>query len=267
MESNNRVIKGFLSSMKVFVLLSLVLCQAVVNPAKPSAQEVSQIQVECLAKRLKCTLVEIQEDKHPLSLKKEYATFSLSLKNEYDKAIAGYAYKLGTSHGQTRTTLRYAIAPGEAQVQQMGIPREWLEEVRPEGLTLTILAVIFVDDTGDGMPEVIKEFQDYHAGARVQVARIHSLMDDYLRKPDDDLLRWLGTLKSEISSLEESEGGDRSFAFRHALHDEKERAINQIEEIESLYNQQGEELYKKFGKDIIRRRLALIGGASKKAEQ
>jgi hypothetical protein len=268
MKNSNLALNRFLPIIKLFVLWSGVLSYTIINPSKIFLQEGPPIQIESLVKRLNYTLVKIPDDKSPLNLMDKAAMYSLTLKNEYDKAIAGYAYQLGTNHGRRRVAPQQPIAPGDTFEDRMTIPRNWLEEAMPEGLTLTIQAVIFADNTGDGASEIIKEFQDGRAGAKLQATRISSLLDDYLTKSDDELPRSIDTLMSKLRGLEVSEGLGRSFAFVAALHDEKNLALMEIGELEKLYQEQGEKLYEKFGKDIIRKRLTLIRESNrKKAEQ
>ena len=160
--------------------------------------------------------------------------FELTVRNDYDDLVTSYAYSFDPA-GHYNST-QEAMRPGDISKSVVSLPPP---EVRSHEPVLTILAVAFKDNTGDGDLRVVSELIQTQMGQAVQVERINNLFKDFPRGMDHDLLGRLTKLKADIANLLDPPEAETSFSFAAAVHDEKKGALEKVEELERAYREKG----------------------------
>ena len=171
----------------------------------------------------------------------------LTLRNDSDKAIT--AFSLSESGVNSRSEMIGSdriMAPGAIKTTLCGLP----SPTSPEK-GITILAVVYEDGTSEGDPKYIKQIFDARAGTQAQLTRILPLFRDALVTPKTmSLVQKQEAIKLKLEQLPEEEEEGQSLEFRVGLHDEKERAMNNLKELERIEQERGE--------DIARRVLPIM---------
>jgi hypothetical protein len=163
--------------------------------------------------------------------------FELTVRNDYDDLVTSYAYSF--DQGGYNST-QEAMRPGDISKSLVSLPRP---EVRPHDPVLTILAVAFKDNTGDGDLRVVNDLIQTQMGQAVQVERINNLFKDLPRGMDHDLLGRLTKLKADIANLPDPPEAETSFSFAAAVHNENKAGLEKVEELEEAYRKNGLERF------------------------
>jgi hypothetical protein len=138
------------------------------------------------------------------------------------------------------------MTPGATRTELCGLP----SPTSPDK-GIIILAVVYEDGTSDGDLKFIKQIFDVRAGTQAQIARILPIFRDALATPKNMILvQKQEAMKLELEQIPEEEEEGQSFEFRRGLHDEKERAMNNLKQLEEVERERGE--------DITRKALSLI---------
>lgn len=161
----------------------------------------------------------------------------LSLRNDSDKNIT--AFSLSSSGVNLRAEMigtDRVMLPGDVHSKLCGLPSPKSPE---KGIT--ILAVVYEDGTWEGDDKYVRQIFDARAGTQAQLARILPLFRDALTTPKNmRLMQKREMIKVKLEQLTDEEEG-KSFEFRMGLHDEKERAINNIKQLEQIEQEKGED--------------------------
>lgn len=176
---------------------------------------------------------------------------ALTLKNESSKIVTGFAYKVGppgSEAGPTGGHLResISIAPGAMAVHAFGIPKA----LRKRPWVLTILAVYFIDGSGEGESGVVQEFRDTEAAYQRANYVIKPMIQDLAVRDDAELPKAISELALRIRNLPDLPEGTTSFALFAGFRDRKEMAALEIEGL-SRAHQDG-------AAETIRKRIAEI---------
>lgn len=162
------------------------------------------------------------------------SSFSVVLRNDYDKTIT--AFSVGSATNHTRTELigtDQTISPGAIKVKDYDFPPSG-----PQEYSTTIQAVIFEDGTSEGDPQIIKEFRDNRMGEKAQLSRIIPLLQRVLDAPDGKVVKLLERVRSEIANLPERQHQE-SFDYCAALQDTKNLVLSKIDELHQLQQHLG----------------------------
>ncbi|MEN3331554.1 MAG: hypothetical protein V7641_919 [Blastocatellia bacterium] len=171
----------------------------------------------------------------------------LSLRNDSDKAITALSWSSSeVIYKSEMIGSDDTIAVGATKVKSCGLPSPTSHE---KGIT--ILAVVYEDGTSDGDAKFVKEIFAERAGEQEQLARILPLFRDTLvTRKNMSLMQKREVVKLKLEQLPVHEEEGWSLAFRTGLHNEKERAMNNLKQLEQVENERGE--------DIARKALLLI---------
>ena len=158
--------------------------------------------------------------------------FEMTVRNDYDEMVTSYAYSFDMSG---YSTFQEAMRPGDISKSLVSLPPP---EVRSHEPVLTILAVAFRGNTGDGELRVMSDLIQTQRGQAVQVERINNLFKD-VSGMGHDLLDRLMELRADIANLPDPPEAESSFSFRAAVHSEKQGALEKVEQLERAYRQKG----------------------------
>ena len=115
---------------------------------------------------------------------------------------------------------------------------------------VTILSVVFEDGKSDGDAYAARAILERRLGHRTQLARILQHLGNAQLSSDNDLPIALNAAKIAITHLPVKEQGNPSHHFEAGLHNAKEEALLELEELERLRQ--------RYGNAAIRQRLADI---------
>ncbi|HEV2915861.1 MAG TPA: hypothetical protein VGX92_21450 [Pyrinomonadaceae bacterium] len=170
-----------------------------------------------------------------VSLVLEETNYILSLKNISDKSINGYSLGMGARSmvDAELTTVGRVIAPG-ATFQER-IPASKLRPSSASGSlepTITILAVLFEDSTGEGDAPTIARHKARRAGVKGQLGNILPLIKATLEQPDSELPAALKKLKQRVASLSETPGDGLPPASTSGLQSAKQDVLMMLENLQ-----------------------------------
>jgi hypothetical protein len=175
------------------------------------------------------TIVDIEIQKH-------FAV--VTLKNDSNRVITAFA--LSSSGIILRSEMigsDKAMASATTTTKLCDLPSSTSPE---EGII--ILAVVYEDGTSEGDAKFVKQIFDARAGTQLQLTRILPLFRDASVTPKTmSLTQKREAMKLKLEQLPEEEEG-QSLEFRVGLHDEKERAMNNLKELERIEQERGEDI-------------------------
>lgn len=166
--------------------------------------------------------------------------FELTVRNDYDEVVTSYAYSFDPSAHYNST--EQSMRPGESSKSPVAAPEQISND---EPAALTILAVAFQDNTGDGDSRVVRDLIHTQLGESVQIERINILLKEFHLGLNADLPRRLTKLKADITNLPDPPEAETSFSFRAAVHNEKKGALEKVEELERAYREKGPEEFQR----------------------
>lgn len=182
----------------------------------------------------------------------------LSFRNDSDKIITAFSWS--SSDVIYRTEMvgsDNAMAPGAIKEKLCGLPSPTSSE---KGIT--VLAVVYEDGTSDGVAQFVKQILDERAGTQAQISRILPLFRDALTTPTSKrLVKKREEIKLKLEQLPEDEEG-QSLEFRIGLHNEKERAMDSLKQLEQIEQERGEDIARQILPRIVngyeKRNLAIL---------
>ena len=124
----------------------------------------------------------------------------ISLRNVSSKNINGIEVSVDSSTSQIE------FLAADEPSHQVLLPGAIIETWFPLSNTSTpvdvsVLAVVFDDQTGDGDPSLIKEITEQRLGVKKQLMRFRPILKAALSSPDADSIAILDELKSKIEDL------------------------------------------------------------------
>jgi hypothetical protein len=171
----------------------------------------------------------------PSSLTDRDGDYVISLKNNYTKNINGYVIGIGAGGKLTvdLTIGNRAITPGEVAEERIPISnlRMSSEGGEPHP-SITILAVLFEDGTGEGAAPAIAEIKEKRAGTKIQLKRILPLIQNLLSPAGSSKLITLDRLKEQIASLPEGGEDATSSHAKKGFRSAKEDALMNLQNLE-----------------------------------
>jgi hypothetical protein len=156
---------------------------------------------------------------------------SLTLRNKSAKNITAFALYAG---GQTVKADFFPdgeVAPNGTHIERVFLPTASSSISDKEKVSL--MAVLFDDNTSEGNPKIIREIKEHRAGKIAQFARIVPLIKKALNAPDEKLAVEVQQAKAAISGLPVQQQG-ASVYFKAGLHNAKERVLMDLNRSEEL---------------------------------
>lgn len=159
----------------------------------------------------------------------------LGLKNGYKKNITAFAVSVNRLISEvdflySELEDQNGLAPEEVYTSAISVARSNNPAVAAkEGLDITIIAVLFDDNTSDGDPSLIAEILDMRRGSKIQLRRIISLVNKALSSSGiiDDTE--FDKLRSQISSLPID--SQISAAESSSLRGEKDAGLRRLDRV------------------------------------
>lgn len=183
--------------------------------------------------------------------------YALTMRNVSSKIVTGFAYKVGPRDseagpvgGHIRESI--SIAPGGMAVHVFGI----LQALKKRTRVLSILAVYFIDGSGEGDGGVVQEFRDTETGYERANYILKPMIHDLAAREDGELLQAINELTLRIRSLPDPPEGTVSFGLFAGFRDSKEMAALDIESVGRAHQESGA--------DLARKRIAEITGRYEK---
>lgn len=152
----------------------------------------------------------------------------LSLRNSSEKDIAAFKISAG-SYGITLEFTPDMFKAGTVHVQSLTIPKTNNAEDE-----VSIVAILFEDQTGDGTPNVVRQMIERRRGENLQLRTMLPLINTALMAPEGELSKCLDAVEKAAIQLPDSLDSTESFEFRAGLHDAKERILADLRKARSL---------------------------------
>lgn len=159
--------------------------------------------------------------------------FTVTVRNEYDKAVVAYSFRQfdssvrkGDRHGTETNgvTIGWALLPNETDVTRFFAP--------PEGDVLLVLsAVLLQDGTGDGDPEDLARLTNYRVGVKRQFQQLVPLLRQAIK--EDSVAgrdRNFKSLKDKVAELPDEKTLVPGLGA--GLAEGKQVVINELQELE-----------------------------------
>lgn len=172
--------------------------------------------------------------------------YALTLRNESSKIVTGFAYKAGPPGSEAgpvggHISESINIAPGAIAVHVFGIPQALKKRPR----VLSILAVYFIDGSGEGDGGVVQEFRDTETGYERANYILKPMIHDLAVRDDGELLKAINELTLRIRNLPDPPEATGSFALLAGFRDSKEMAALDIESVGRAHQESGADLARK----------------------
>ncbi|HJQ26752.1 MAG TPA: hypothetical protein VKA60_22755 [Blastocatellia bacterium] len=176
-------------------------------------------------------------------------SIKLILKNGYQRNITAFAISMG-SYNIIRDLSEngHALAPGDSYIQEGTLTKvEGTSDKSSEQYVVTLLTVIFDDDTSDGDDSTAKRILDMRLGEKDAMKLILPHIPKVLNSTDEDLAEELERAKTRIKDIPIHTSGKSSSPYEAGRHNAKERALSDIEE--------SKRAREKYGSNIVRLEL------------
>jgi hypothetical protein len=156
-------------------------------------------------------------------------TVRLSLRNDYKKTIRAFAISPPGQNGYH--TLHILpddadFAPGSLHDETIGLSSDRI------GNEITVLAVVFTDNTADGDQTPITEINDYLTGKKIQSRRIISILNHLLVVTDKSLAPALSDARIAIADLPSGTEQESPHMLLAGLRDTKQAALINLERLD-----------------------------------
>ena len=152
----------------------------------------------------------------------------LSLRNNSEKDIA--AFKISTAtYGITLDFAPDVFKANTVHFQSLIVPKTNNSEDE-----VSIVAILFDDQTGDGNPNVVRQMKERRRGEKLQLLTMLPLIDRLLMMPKSQLSEGLDMTEKAAMELPESLNGTDSFEFRAGLSDAKEKILADLRTAKAL---------------------------------
>lgn len=176
-----------------------------------------------------------------INVDREGDRIAVTFQNNYDKAITAFSLAINNS----RTNFEFIdtdkiIPPGHTTVKEYRLPNQpQRSEGRTSEDTITVLAVVFDNKSGDGERKIIQEILDTRTGDKIQLKRILPILCELLDQPDANLSAGLSMAKSRINNLPRPEAIQMSPSTDAAIQDTMQVILYQLEELERVQPERG----------------------------
>lgn len=146
----------------------------------------------------------------------------LLLRNNSNKDIAVFKISAG-SYGIILDFTPDLFKAGTDYVRSLTIPKtnNAVDEV-------SIVAILFDDQTGDGDPMVVRQMMERRTGEQLQLLTILPLIDRVLMAPKEQISESLDAAEKAAMELPDSLNRADSVHFKAGLHDAKERILSDL---------------------------------------
>jgi hypothetical protein len=198
-------------------------------------------------KKLDFSVISLVPNLVIVDVKEKESLVFLLLRNDSNKSIT--AISLSSSNVNYRVEMidtTDIVAPGAFYTMHCGVPS-------PTSLEkgIKVLAVVYEDGSSDGVPEFIRQIFDVRRGTQAQLAHIMPLFRNaLLTSKTERFMQKRETVRLSLEQLSE-EAANKSDEFRVGLHDEKEIAINKLNQLERIENEKGEDVARKALEYIV----------------
>ena len=205
------------------------------TPTERSASQADKVRVSKVAIRTNVsglTVASIQETRAD--------TIRLTLRNDYSKAITAFSIEFGLHHSRIDSIdTDEVIQPGSTLEHDIAVPV--LQTASPESKSvIAVAAVVFEDRLGEGNAQHIHEILDYRLGQKQQIARIIRVLKDCVKADSSRGALNLRAAQTRISLLPDTSDG-ASFDLIAGLRDERQIALEKIDELEVIAREKGEQ--------------------------
>jgi hypothetical protein len=197
------------------------------------------------ARRAQLGVVNKTQTLEVTSMERTGEVYRVTLRNNSAKTVTDYAYSVGPAisdlpavPGHIRASI--SIAPGATG-------SDWVGAVGRPGageLALNILAVYFVDGSGEGDERLVQEFRDTDAGCEMLVRLVRPMVHELAARSDEETLEAVGELALRIRDISEPPEVRRSPAMRAGFLDSREMAAMEIEGFAAAYKRGGGSLFR-----------------------
>ena len=163
---------------------------------------------------------------------KQSESVAITLRNDSKKLITGYAVNVGG--GTTKTecltgaNMNNVLKPEEIRKEDYALQLD----IDKHGIK--IVAVIFDDNTTEGLPQYVEEIKQYRSGMKTQREHALNLLRNLSAKPQSKMYTAFNDFESKLSPFSENEENKFPANFRFGLQDEKVRLINNIKYLKEM---------------------------------
>ncbi len=190
---------------------------------KKERLNLENIKVENFTSSLTISSTEI--DKHNESV-------TLILRNDSNKLVTGYAVTIGGGTIKTEcltgANMSNVLKPEETRKEDYGL------QLDIDKYGIKLVAVIFDDNTTEGVPQYVEEIQQYRSGMKIQREHALDLLRNLATKPQSEMYAAFNDFESKLALFSESEETKFPANFRFGLQDEKVRLINNIKYLKEM---------------------------------
>ncbi len=183
----------------------------------------------------------------------------LKFRNVSTKGITGYVVSVGKdSIIETDYNIsEHVVAPQSTEEIDIPAPQVTVtsDGTQPE---VNILAIVFDDQSIAGDAKEAARVLDRRKGLKTQISKILPLLQSLIDVNEDVSLNRIATVKEQIINLTEAQEKGASQYFRNGLHDAKEDALKEIEELEGPAKLQAKPDIKQHLKELHDQRLRRI---------
>jgi hypothetical protein len=198
-------------------------------------------------KRTQVSISNRTETLKAISIERESdGLYALALRNESSKIVTGFAYNVRSSGGEDgpargHTRESNSIAPGAMALQVFGI----LPALEKRPWVLNILAVYFIDGSGEGDGRIVQEFRDTDAGYERLNQLVKPMIEELSVTNDGALPQAISELKLRIRSLPDPPEGTESLALLAGFRDRKEMAALELDDLGRVRQEGGADIARK----------------------
>jgi hypothetical protein len=194
------------------------------------------------------------------SIERTGKVYRVTLKNNSAKTVTDYAYNVGPAISDLASVPGHicasiSIAPGATATDSVG----GQPNGGSGGAVLNILAVYFIDGSGEGDGRVVQEFRDTEAGYELVIRLVKPMVHELAGGRAGEMLQGVGDLALRIRQLPEPPELAASAALRAGFLDRREMAANEVDELAVVY--------KSGGLSLLRGKLAEAEGRYEKQWQ
>jgi hypothetical protein len=222
------ILEGGITRLNVSVVFLgvLLICLTSNNAIRSSSQQNS---IPIINKVRHLDVLDLRSDRP--------SHFQLELKNEYDKDITAIVIDLGSYRITSDFFPDGKIAPGETRTESFTLPASQHQ--------ITILSVVFSDDTAEGDETAAVQIKQYRLGMQMQARQIVPHLRRVLSADEYSLQRAMNSAIDAIKQLPTSLEKGSSFHLRAGLQNTKEKALEEMGELELLRSQAGNDAFRK----------------------
>lgn len=156
----------------------------------------------------------------------------VTLRNESNKLITGYAVTVGGGTIKTEcltgANMNNVLKPEETRKEDYGL------QLDIDKYGIKLVAVIFDDNTTEGLPQYVEEIQQYRSGMKIQREHALNLLRNLAANPQGKMYTAFNDFESKLSPFSESEEAKFPANFRFGVQDEQVHLINNIKHLKEM---------------------------------